>query len=131
MTKKVMIVDDEAGIRLAVRAVLESRGFDVLPVESGQKCIEELERGFRGVIIMDIMMPEMDGWTTIREIEKRGLMEGNVISMLTAKEAIDADLQELTSSVRYYMWKPFESEELASIVDEYCSVLEETSKAAS
>ncbi len=121
-----MVVDDEPGIRLTVRAVLEPKGFEVTLVESGEKCIEALENGYAGVILMDVMMPGMDGWATIREIEKRGLIKGNLISMLTAKQDPDDDLEEVAESVSYYVRKPFEATELVSVVDEYCQLLEES-----
>jgi len=121
-----MVVDDELGIRLTVRAVLEPKGFEVMLVENGEKCIEELEKGFAGVILMDVMMPGMDGWETIRQIEKRGLIKGSLISMLTAKQDPDADLEEVAESVSYYVRKPFEAAELVSVMEEYCQLLEES-----
>ncbi len=125
MEKKVMVVDDEPGIRLTVKAVLEPRGFDVLPVESGQKCIEELEKGFKGVILMDVMMPEANGWDTVKKISSKGLGEGSLISMLTAKQDPDMDMEELTEIVSHYVRKPFEASDLVSIVGEYCEMLED------
>lgn len=125
MAKNVMIVDDEIDIRVTVKAVLGSRGFDVLLVESGQQCIEELEKGFKGVILMDVMMPDMDGWETVKEISEKGLQKGNIISMLTAKHEPDPALEELAEYVIYYIRKPFEPTELVSIVSEYCELLED------
>jgi len=125
MAKDVMIVDDERDIRVTVKAVLSSKGFNVLPVESGQQCIDELEKGFKGVILMDIMMPDMDGWATVREISRRGFQDGNIISMLTAKHEPDSALEELAEYVIYYIRKPFEPAELVSIVGEYCELLED------
>lgn len=125
MAKRVMIVDDEQDIRLTVKAVLEPRGFAVIPVESGEQCIEELEKGFKGVILMDIMMSGMDGWETVRQIHSRGLHEGNVISMLTAKHEPDPDLEQLAEDVLHYIRKPFEPMELVSIVTDYCQLLED------
>ena len=120
-----MIVDDEPSIRLTVRAVLEPSGFEVTPVESGEKCIAELEKGFAGVVLMDVMMPGMDGWATIREIERKGLGKDILISVLTAKQDPDADLAEFAESVSSYVRKPFEPAELVSIVTEYCQLLED------
>ena len=125
MNKQVMVVDDEPGIRLTVRAVLEPKGFEVMLVESGEKCIEELERGFKGVVLMDVMMPDMDGWATVRAIERKGLAKGSLISMLTAKQDPDDDLAEVAETVSHYVRKPFEATELVSIVTEYCQLLEE------
>ena len=126
---RIMLVDDEPDIRATVGAVLEPLEFEVYKAESGQKCIEELESGFRGVILMDIMMPEMDGWTTIREIEAKGLMEGNIVFMLTAKEIPDEDLAELTETVLNYVRKPFKGDYLVSIVEKYSTWLEQIQKA--
>lgn len=125
MERNVMVVDDELDIRVTVKAVLGPRGFNVMLVESGAKCIEELENGFKGVILMDVMMPDMDGWATVREITNRGLQKGNIISMLTAKHEPDTDLEELAESVIYYVRKPFEPNELVAVVGEYCDLLVE------
>lgn len=125
MGNKVMIVDDEHDIRVTVRAVLEPKGFEVMPVESGFKCIEALQNGFKGVILMDVMMPDMDGWATVRQIAGKRLNKGNIVCMLTAKQDPDSDLEELAETVIYYIRKPFEPAELVSVVGEYCEMLEE------
>ena len=123
MTRKVMVVDDEPGIRLAVRAVLEPNGFEVLPIDSGERCIDELENGYRGVILMDLMMPGMDGWATIREIVNRGLAKGNLISVLTAKQVIDEGSEGLSDIDVYCIKKPFDPRGLVSTISEYCAFL--------
>ncbi|MFA4835202.1 MAG: response regulator [Dehalococcoidia bacterium] len=124
MRRRVMIVDDEPSIRFTVQVVLKTAGFDVIPIESGKRCIEELAKGFKGVILMDVMMQQMNGWDTVKEINSRGLAEGNIISMLTAKEFPDADMEKLTESVINYMKKPFEPRDLIANVEEYCRWLE-------
>ena len=128
MGKRVMIVDDEPDIREVVKDVLEPFGFDVLTVDCGNKCIEELQKGFRGVILMDIMMPGIDGWETIRQIESKGLTEGNIISMLTAKEDPDTDLSQMTETVLNYIRKPFKADYLIATVEKYCGWLEQAQK---
>lgn len=129
MGKRVMIVDDEPDIREVVKIVLEPFGFEVVTVDCGDRCIKELQQGFRGVILMDIMMPGMDGWETIRHIESEGLTEGNIIAMLTAKEDPDVDLAQMTETVLNYIRKPFKAEYLVSTVEKYCVWLEQTQKA--
>lgn len=125
MEERVMIVDDEPDIRISVRTVLEEHGYEVLMIDSGEACLEALENGFRGVILMDIMMPGMDGWDTIREMIDRKLIEGNVIAMLTAKEDPDVDLEELAEAVINYIRKPFRADMLVSVVERYCKWLED------
>ncbi len=127
MTKRVMVVDDVADIRQTVSMVLEFAGFEVLTAESGRKCIEELEKGFKGVILMDLMMPELDGWGTIREIVARGLKDGVIISVLTAKGELEADFSELDEiqNIISLFQKPFKADELVEFITECCELLGE------
>ncbi len=126
MSKKVMIVDDDPSILISVREVLELAGFDVLTVNSGSKCIEELKKGFKGVILMDVMMPGMDGWDTIQEIVNNNLLEGNIVAMLTAKDIPDEKMEEVKEYVIDYITKPFDIDELIATVDEYFDYIEKT-----
>ena len=118
MEKKIMIVDDDPDILITLRSIFEREGFEVFTVDSGKDCIKELERGFKGVILMDIMMPFMDGWDTIREIIKKGFTEDVVISILTAKGTPDHEkMRGLESYVYDYIAKPFNVRELVSNVN--------------
>ena len=81
--------------------------------------IEELEHGFKGIILMDIMMPHMDGWTTIRQIVTKGLDKGNIISMVSAKDECDWKLNDLKQYVKNYITKPFDNRQLLQIVKSY------------
>ena len=89
MEKRIMVVDDDPDILIAIRKIFEREGYEVFTVDSGMDCLKELERGFKGIILMDIMMPFMDGWDTIEEITKRGYTKNVVISILTAKGTPD------------------------------------------
>jgi len=118
MEKKLMIVDDDPDILITLRSIFEREGFEVFTVDSGMDCIKELERGFKGVILMDIMMPFMDGWDTIREIIKEGFTEDVVISILTAKGTPDHEkMRGLESHIYDYIAKPFNVRELVSNVN--------------
>ena len=63
-----MIIDDDSHVRIAVRTVLSEAGFDVIAVDGGPAGIKHLKEGFSGVILLDIMMPDMDGWDVIQNI---------------------------------------------------------------
>lgn len=121
--KKVMIVDDDPSILIALRELLEPEGFEVTIVDCGMDCIEEIKKGFRGVILMDIMMPVMDGWDTIKEIVDRGYAAGNIIAILTAKDVPDQKMEGLKEYVIDYMTKPFDPKELVANVKEYFAYL--------
>jgi len=122
MKKKLMIVDDDPFVLITMRQLFEHEGFEVFTVSSGQECINELDRGFQGVILMDVMMPHMDGWTTIRQIIAKGYDKKNVISMLTAREEYDADAEDLRKYIRDYLVKPFDLQPLVNTVNGYFSV---------
>jgi len=121
--KKVMIVDDDPSILIVIRELLEPEGFEVTIVDCGMDCIEEIKKGFRGVILMDIMMPVMDGWDTIKEIVDRGYAAGNIIAILTAKDVPDQKMEGLKEYVIDYMTKPFDPKELVANVKEYFAYL--------
>lgn len=123
MEKKVMVVDDDPYILIAVRELFEPEDFEVYAVSSGKDCLSELEKGFKGVILMDIMMPHMDGWTTIRKIVEKGYNNGNIISMLTARDEPGDKVDDLKEYVLDYIRKPFEADYLINTVKEYFSYL--------
>ncbi|WP_181391271.1 PleD family two-component system response regulator [Methanospirillum stamsii] len=108
----IMIVDDDAHVRIAVRTILSDAGFNVIAASSGKECINFLKDGFSGVLLLDIMMPEMDGWDTISAILESGLEKRIVIVMLTAKNNPDSKMIGLQEYVIDYLTKPFDNEEL-------------------
>ncbi|HWQ67888.1 MAG TPA: response regulator transcription factor [Methanospirillum sp.] len=108
----VMIVDDDAHVRIAVRTILGEAGYNVISADSGSAGIDLLKKGFNGVILLDIMMPEMDGWDTIRAIIDNDLYSGIAIVMLTAKSIPDNKMMGLQEYVIDYLTKPFDPDEL-------------------
>jgi len=121
MNANVMIVDDDPAIRRTVQLMMTVgglRGHEIYLAASGTECIEALQRGFRGVILMDIMMPGMNGWQTIAAIRDRGMLAGNVICMLTALvDADDGEHDDVRRHVLDYVTKPFDMDELLATID--------------
>jgi DNA-binding response OmpR family regulator len=118
-----MAVDDDVFILEVMKELFEQEGIEVVTAESGDACIAELETGFRGVILMDIMMPKKDGWETIEEMIARDLMDGNIVAMLTAKDIPDTELDCLKEHVIDYITKPFEADEIVAAVKGYLDYL--------
>jgi len=117
MNTKIMVVDDETDILASIRALFEKQNYEVTTVESGEECIQELENGFKGVILMDIMMPNMDGWDTIKKIVNRGLIKNVAINIITGKGTKDHQkLGELGSYVYDYLTKPIDINQLIESV---------------
>lgn len=124
-SSRILVVDDEECIRETMHELLASEGFEVLTAAGSDDCLRLLREGFRGVILMDIMMPVRDGWDTIREIQKEGLMTGNIISMLTAIDVPDECMEGLQEIVVDYITKPFEPTELIVAVKKYLAILDQ------
>jgi CheY-like chemotaxis protein len=61
MGNKVMIVDDKPDVCKSLKSVLETQDYDIITVSNGVECIKELEKGFKGIILINLMIPEMDG----------------------------------------------------------------------
>jgi len=107
MNKKVMIVDDELDILVSLKTVLEKRNFEVTTVANGKDCIREIEKGFRGIILLDLMMPGMDGWDTINEIVNSGFINDVAISVITGKGTKDFQKMSMLGSYIFdYLTKP-------------------------
>jgi len=124
MENGVMIVDDNEHIRQSVQMICEFEDLNLVCAASGEECLEHLQAGFRGVILMDIMMPEMDGWQTIREIVERGLYRGNLILMLTGMGQPDSRMDGLQEYVTDYLTKPFGPDQLVDALKYYLNLIE-------
>jgi CheY-like chemotaxis protein len=123
MTTRVLVVDDDPGVLYTVQRILGKGGFETIAASGGQQCLQILRDGFQGVILMDIMMPEMDGWETVRRIVHEDLIEGSIISMLTAVGDPGAAGDPVADVVVDYVRKPFTGEELVALVREFAGYL--------
>jgi CheY-like chemotaxis protein len=127
MHHKIMIVDDDPAVRYTVQEVLHGAELDAVTAESGEQCLEELRKGFHGVILLDIMMPNMDGWDTLEAMKREGLTEGNIVCMLTAVISPGVEMEAVKDSVMDYVRKPFDPDGLIATAKEYLSFLRSSS----
>lgn len=113
-----MIVDDEPDVLNSLKTILEHQNYYVITVTNGYECLKQLEKGFKGIILMDLMMPEMDGWETINQIVKRGYIKNVAISIITGKGTKDFQKMSLLGSYIYdYLAKPLNVDQLISSVE--------------
>ena len=118
MDKKIMVVDDDPDILVSMRTIFERQGYEVFTVDSGSDCIEELEQGFKGIVLMDLIMPFMDGLDTLREIIKKRLNKDIVVSIITANGIPDSErLKGLERYIYNYIKKPFDLNKLITDVN--------------
>lgn len=110
--QKILIVEDDPHIARLIRYNLEKAGFECLQTADGQRAFEELERHKVHLIILDIMLPGMDGFELCKEIKKKQAWASIPVLMLTARaEEIDRVLG-LELGADDYMVKPFSPREL-------------------
>jgi CheY-like chemotaxis protein/signal transduction histidine kinase/HAMP domain-containing protein len=113
--KKVLVVDDDVRNIFALSSVLERRGMDVITAGTGREAIAKLESTTDvAIVLMDIMMPEMDGYETMRVIRQNTLFQRLPIIALTAK-AMKGDREKcLEAGASEYLAKPVNTEQLLS-----------------
>lgn len=126
MNNRIMIVDDEPDILFSLKTIFEKRNYDVVTVSNGIECLKEIEKGFKGIVLMDLMMPIMDGWDAISEIVKKGYIDNVAIAIITGKGTKDFQkISILGSYVIDYLAKPLDVNRLISSVEKcnkyFCS----------
>ena len=103
---KIMVVDDDSNICELLRLYLEKEGYDTILAENGTQALEKFDREKPDLILLDIMMPQLDGWQVCREIRKKSQCP---IIMLTAKGEVFDKVLGLELGADDYVVKPFEA----------------------
>lgn len=106
---RVLIVEDDSGIADFLQLELEHEGFEVLHAEDGRKALELFESGTPDIILLDIMLPKLNGLEVLRRIRKTSRVP---VIMLTARGDTLDKVSGLDSGADDYLAKPFEIEEL-------------------
>ena len=112
--KKIILIDDEPDFVNNVKAYFEMHNYECFTATNGQEGLAKIEKEQPMLIILDILMPNMDGYTMLRELKKRKIDMKCIV--ITAKEKLK-DLFEL-EKVDRFLTKPFELSKLKDIVDE-------------
>ncbi len=106
----ILLVEDETRISAYVKRGLEEDGYAVDAVYTGGQALDWVERGPYDFIILDILLPEMDGISVCRELRKRG--NQTPVLMLTARDTVDDRVRGLDAGADDYLIKPFAMKEL-------------------
>ncbi|MGC9524202.1 MAG: response regulator transcription factor [Limnospira sp.] len=115
--RRLMLVDDDPNLVVLVRDYLEFRGYEVVTAENGKKALERLEYEVPDLIICDIMMPEMDGYTLVNLIRENPRLSWIPVLFLSAKGQSQDKVKGLNTGADVYIVKPFEPEELIAQVE--------------
>ena len=114
---KVLIVDDEAPIRLLCRVNLEAEGMEVIEASDGQRGVESARRELPDVILLDVMMPRLDGWGVAQQLVGDELTKKIPIIFLTARAEVRDRARGLDIGGIEYVTKPFNPLELAPLIE--------------
>ncbi|HEV7805223.1 MAG TPA: response regulator transcription factor [Solirubrobacteraceae bacterium] len=107
---KVLVVDDEPSVRSALQRALALERYDVQLAEDGQQALDTLAEGVVDAIVLDVMMPRIDGLEVCRRLRAAG--DRTPVLMLTARDAIDDRVDGLDAGADDYLVKPFALREL-------------------
>ena len=112
---KILVIEDEKLLADSIQALLTKKGFDVETVYDGERGAEYAELGIYDLLILDVMMPKMNGYEVARKI--RAQRCGTPILMLTAKSNVEDRIMGLNAGADYYLTKPFDSRELLACIN--------------
>jgi two-component system, OmpR family, alkaline phosphatase synthesis response regulator PhoP len=113
---RVLVIDDEAPIRLLCRVNLEAEGMDVLEAADGPSGLEQARQQTPDVILLDVMMPGLDGWSVAQELLEDERTANIPIIFLTARAEFRDRARGLDIGGVDYVTKPFNPVELAPLV---------------
>lgn len=111
--KKIMVVDDDKLTVDFLKTLLELNGYEAIPILSGEECLAKVRDMMPELILLDIMMPEVDGWAVLENLGKDPELKSIPIIIVTAK---DQPIDKLLAFDKYkvidYIVKPFSNKEL-------------------
>ena len=110
---KILVVDDEFEMRQLLRLYLQQEGFGVEEAENGKEAYEKIVKQEYQLMILDVMMPLLDGWQTLEQVRQ---VSDLPVIMLTAKGTVKDKVAGLSKGADDYLVKPFEAEELIARV---------------
>ena len=111
----ILICDDDKDIVSALDIYLTSEGYATVKAYDGLECLRLAEREPVDLILLDVMMPGLDGYTVARQVRARHL--GTPILMLTARSGLEDRITGLNAGADYYLTKPFDTRELLACVN--------------
>ncbi|KGX86469.1 response regulator [Pontibacillus litoralis] len=120
MGKRVLIVDDQSGIRFLLQEVIKNKGCQTFEAKTGQEAIEQVKQHEPDFIFIDLKLPIKDGITVLTELEAEGYAIPAV--MMSGLTQMEWNELSLPRNVRGTITKPFDIEEIERIITEFCNV---------
>jgi DNA-binding response OmpR family regulator len=114
--RKILVVDDEAGALMLIGIMLDKGGFAIIKAADASSALDALEQDTPDLIILDVMMPGMDGITLCRRIREREATRQTPVLMLSAKDDANSIIQGIEAGANDYLTKPILHNDLISKV---------------
>lgn len=112
---KILVIEDEKLLAQSLKTLLEGKGFQVETVYDGESGAEYAELGVYDLLILDVMMPGLDGYQVARRVRAKRC--ATPILMLTARSELEDRVEGLNAGADYYLTKPFDSRELLACMN--------------
>jgi CheY-like chemotaxis protein len=119
--KRVLVVDDEPDVLLLCRVNLEFEGYEVTEASDGVQAMERVRERRPDIILLDVMMPRMDGWQVLTELKSDPEFQDIPVVMLTAKVQDQDQIRGWTSGAAEYITKPFSPLSLSQVLEDVLS----------
>jgi two-component system response regulator VicR len=123
--KVILCIEDEQEMIDLIRLILSRRGFEIRGANSGKEGLEIIRKDHPNLVLLDLMMPEMDGWEVYQQMKADETTKNIPVIIVTAKaQSIDRVLGLHIAKVDDYIAKPFSPQELLSSIDNVLARLE-------
>ena len=119
MAKKILIVDDEKDLVETLTVLLESKSYKVIAAYDGMQGLEKAKKDNPDLILLDVMMPQLNGYQVCRELKKDETYKKIPIVMLTAKAQESDRFWGVESGADDYVTKPFDSKNLIETIEKF------------
>ncbi|HEX7541288.1 MAG TPA: response regulator [Anaerolineales bacterium] len=117
-TKTILCIEDDQEMIDLIRLILRRRGFEILGANSGKEGLEIIRKDHPDLVLLDLMMPEMDGWEVYQQMKADEATKNIPVIVVTAKaQSIDKVLGLHIAKVDDYIAKPFSPQELSTSID--------------
>ena len=117
MAKRILVVDDDENILSLERTILEQKGFHVTTAAGGEEALKLLREQAFDLVLLDVMMPDKDGFEVCRQIKQDSRTKTIPVIFLTAKGGVEALAEGFESGAVMYINKPFTANKLLTIVN--------------
>jgi len=115
---RILVVDDEPSIRMLIRTILQSEGHSITTASNGREALEMVIENVPDLIVLDLMMPEMDGWHLLEELHIRGLRRHTRVVIVSGHYDPQGVSEDRRAHAHHFLPKPFDPSSLIELIND-------------